>query len=88
MLLTLNNILQTNIKDLTTNDYLLLVAIQIIIAALFVFMVRYFCKLLKKREHDKPIKKTCILISFLSAVAWFIIAQIVWIITAIQISNG
>lgn len=88
MLFILNLFLQENIRNLTTNDYLLLSFYQIIIIALFVFLVRYFCKLLKQKEPDKSIKKTCILISFISAIAWFIIAQIVWIVTAIQLSGS
>ncbi|MFZ1292343.1 MAG: hypothetical protein WAR79_19775 [Melioribacteraceae bacterium] len=72
------------ISEKSNSEWIFLVSIQLLIAAFFVFMVRYFCKQLKIKDPEKPVKKTCILISFLSAIAWFIIAQIVWVITSIQ----
>ena len=88
MVLAITNLLQAPVESLTTNDYLVLVAIQLVILALFIFTIKYFCSLLKRKEPEKSIKKTCILISFLSAIAWFIIAQIVWVITTLQYSGG
>ena len=72
----------------STGDWIFLIFIQIFIAALFILVVKYFCKQLKKKEPNKTHKKTCILISFLSAITWFIIAQIVWVITTIQLSGS
>ncbi|MBK7104736.1 MAG: hypothetical protein IPH62_05580 [Ignavibacteriae bacterium] len=75
----------TSFLNLASNsDWIFLISIQLIILTFFVFTIRYFCKQLKIKEPEKPVKKTCILISFLSAIAWFIIAQIVWVITSIQ----
>jgi hypothetical protein len=51
-------------------------------------MIGYICKLVKEKDPEKSVKKTCILVWFLSAIAWFIIAQIVWIITSIQFSSS
>ena len=72
----------------TTNQWIFLIGIQIFLLAVFIFFIRYFCKLLKQKEPEKSTKKTCIIISFLSALGWFIIAQIVWVITTIQITSG
>jgi len=73
-------------QNLTSSDFIILGGIQIFLLVLFIFMVSYFCKLLRKKEPGKNIRKTCILVWFLSAIAWFIIAQIVWIITSLQYS--
>ena len=70
------------------NNYLFLIGIQVFLLAFFILMVGYFCRLFKKKNEGKSNKKTCVLIWFLSAIAWFIIAQIVWIITSIQSSGG
>lgn len=76
------------ISEKTNFEWLFLILIQILIAASFVFMVRYFCKQLKIKEPDKPSKKACIIISILSFIAWLIISQIVWIITSIQFNGN
>lgn len=68
----------------STSDWIFIAGIQAFLLTLFIFMISYFCRLLKKKEPEKPTKKTCILVWFLSAIAWFIIAQIVWIITYSQ----
>ncbi len=72
----------------STDEWIFLFAVQVILAALFVFVVRYFCRLLKEKEPNRSNKKTCIVISILSAIGWFIIAQIVWVITSIQMTSG
>jgi len=73
--------------EFTTADYLIIILIQLFLLSLFVIMVSYFCKLLKKKSEGKSIKKTCILIWVMSGIAWFIIAQIVWVITSSQYSG-
>ena len=72
----------------TTNQWIFLIGIQVFLLVVFVLFIRYICKQLKLKEPNKPTRKTCILISFLSAIAWFIIAQIVWVITTIQMTGG
>ncbi len=72
----------------SSSDIIFLVGVQVFLLALFVIMLTLFCKVLKKKEDGKSIKKTCILIWFMSAIAWFIIAQIVWILTNSQVSGG
>lgn len=71
-----------------STNYIFLIGIQVFLLAFFILMVGYFCRALKKKDAEKSTKKTCILIWFLSAIAWFIIAQIVWIITSIQSSGS
>jgi hypothetical protein len=72
----------------TTNQWIFLIGIQVVLLVVFIFFIRYFCKQLKLKEQGKSTKKTCILISFISAIGWFIIAQIVWVITTIQMTGG
>ena len=72
----------------STNDWIFLVGIQVFLLAVFVFMISFLCKLLKKKDPEKSTKKECILAWFMSAIAWFIIAQIVWIITSSQFSGA
>ncbi len=72
----------------TTNQWIFLIGIQVFLLTVFVLFIRYICKQLKLKQPEKPIKKTCILIGIISAVAWFIIAQIVWVITTIQMTGG
>ena len=72
----------------TTNQWIFLIGIQVFLLVVFILFIRYICKQLKLKEPNKPTRKTCILISFLSAISWFIIAQIVWVITTIQITGG
>lgn len=72
----------------SSSDIIFLVGVQVFLLALFVIMLIVFCKVLKKKEAGKSIKKTCILIWFMSAIAWFVIAQIVWILTNSQVSGG
>lgn len=68
-------------------EWVFLVGIQVFLIAAFIFMVGYLCRLLKKKDPDKSTKKECILAWFMSAIAWFIIAQIVWVITYTQITG-
>ncbi|PID57969.1 MAG: hypothetical protein CR986_08630 [Ignavibacteriae bacterium] len=75
-------------QTFSTVTWIFLTGIQVLILAAFVFMLVFFCKKLKAKQPDKNNKKTCIVIWFLSAVAWFLIAQIVWIITSIQMSGS
>lgn len=75
-------------ETLTTSDYWYMSFIQFFLLVLFLSMVIYVCRLVKKKDPGKSVKKTCILVWFLSAIAWFIIAQIVWIITSIQLSGS
>lgn len=75
------NIIQT---EVTTTNWFFLVGIQIFLLLLFVAMLLLFCKILKKKDPEKSIKKTCILIWFMSTIGWFIMAQIVWILTYSQ----
>ena len=72
----------------TTNQWIFLIGIQVFLLVVFVLFIRYICKQLKLKEPNKSTRKTCILISFLSAIAWFIIAQIVWVITTIQMTGS
>lgn len=64
------------------------IVIQVFLLIIFSSFIIFLCKQLKIKQPEKPVKKTCILISFLSAIAWFIIAQIVWVITSIQMSGS
>jgi hypothetical protein len=70
-----------------TNWYFL-IGIQVFLLALFIAIITYICRLVKKKYPEKSNTKTCILIWFISAIAWFIIAQIVWIVTYTQFSGG
>ena len=88
MILGIIQVLEEKVRILTTSDYVMRFAIQLFLLALYVFMVIYICKILKRKEPGKNLKKTCILIWFISAIAWFIIAQIVWIITYVQFTGG
>jgi hypothetical protein len=88
MLLNLIQVLEEKVRELTTSDYVMMVIIQVFLLGLFIFMVSYICKMLKKKEPEKDLKKTCILIWFISAIAWFIIAQIVWILTYVQFTGS
>ena len=78
------NSLLMNFIEFTTTEYAIIIFIQIFLLGLFVSMVSYFCKLLRKKSEGRSTKKTCIIIWLLSGVAWFIIAQIVWVITSSQ----
>lgn len=75
-------------KILSANDWIFIIGIQLFLLLLFIFMVSYFCRQFKKKESPKPTKKTCILIWFMSAIAWFIIAKIVWILTYSQFTGA
>jgi hypothetical protein len=68
----------------STSDWIFLVGIQVFLLAVFVFMISFLCKLLKRKNPGKSNKKECILVWFMSAIAWFIIVQIVWILTYTQ----
>jgi len=72
----------------SSSNLVFIVGIQVFLFALFVIMLTILCKVLKKKEKGKSIKKTCILVWFMSAIAWFVIAQIVWILTSSQLSGG
>lgn len=69
----------------STSDMMFLVGIQLFLLVFFIIMLTVLCKVLKKKDPEKSTKKACILIWFMSAIAWFIIAQIVWILTYSQI---
>jgi hypothetical protein len=75
-------------NGLTSSDYWIMGGIQLFLFITFLLMIGYICKLVKQKDPKKTVKKTCILVWFLSAIAWFIIAQIVWIITSIQFSSN
>lgn len=75
-------------QTFTTAAWIFLVGIQVVLLVAFIFMVSYFCKSLKKKQPEKDHKKTCVILWFISAVAWFLIAQIVWVITSIQMSGS
>jgi len=72
----------------TTNQWIFLIGIQVFLLAVFALFIRYICKQFKLKQPEKSIKKTCILVIVMSAIAWFIIAQIVWVITTIQMTGG
>ena len=78
--------LQASINS--TIDWVFIIGIQLFLLALFVVMVSFICKMVRKREPVKSVKKTCILVWFLSAIAWFIIAQIVWILIYSQFAGS
>lgn len=88
MLIAIIQVLEEKVRELNTIDYVMMIVIQLFLLALFALMVSYICKTLKKKEPDKNLKKSCILIWFISAVGWFIIAQIVWILTYVQFTGG
>lgn len=71
----------------SSSDMMFLVGIQLFLLFIFVIMLTVLCKVLKKKDPEKSTKKACILIWFMSAIAWFIIAQIVWILTYSQITG-
>ena len=71
----------------STTDWVLIIGIQLFLLASFIGMITIICKMVRRKEPSKSIKKTCILVWFLSAIAWFIIAQIVWILTFSQFSG-
>lgn len=73
---------------LSSTDYWIMGGIQTLLLTAFLLMIIYICRLVKKKDPGKLVKKTCVLVWFLSAIAWFIIAQIVWIITSIQFSGS
>ncbi len=72
----------------STSDWFFLVGIQVFLLAVFVFMISFLCKLLKRKNPEISTKKECILACFMSAIAWFIIARIVWILTYSQFSGA
>ena len=72
----------------STTDWVFIIGIQLFLFAVFVVMVSFICKMVRKREPVKSVKKTCILVWFLSGIAWFIIAQIVWILIYSQIAGA
>ncbi len=88
MIFSLLQITNEKLRELTTSDYAILIIVQILFLAMFIYMVSYICRVLKKNEPKKNLKKTCILVWFMSAIAWFIVAQIIWIITYVQLTGG
>jgi hydrogenase-4 membrane subunit HyfE len=88
MILAFVSYFQEGLEKLNSSDYSFMVGIQIFLLVVYFLLVNYFCKTLKRQEPQKSTKKTCMLIWFFSAIAWFIIAQIVWVITSIQFSGG
>ena len=70
------------------NNLVIVIGIQVFLLAVFVGLISYICRLVQEKKETKSTKKTCILIWFLSAIAWFIMAQIVWIISASQFKLG
>ncbi len=80
-------LLQIAKDKLIAPDYWIMGGIQLFLLITFLLMIGYICKLVKQKYPEKSVKKTCILVWFLSAIAWFIIAQIVWVITSIQFSG-
>lgn len=76
------------IIELSTSDYVFLILIQVFLLLLFALFVNYFCRTLKAKEPEKSTKKACIVIWIISAIAWFIISQIVLIVTASQFAGN
>ncbi|MBI1933080.1 MAG: hypothetical protein HYS24_11145 [Ignavibacteriales bacterium] len=62
--------------------------IQIFLFITFSSFIMYICRQIKLKDPEKPIKKTCILIGIVSLIAWLVIARIVWIVIAIQMSGN
>lgn len=73
---------------LSSSDWFFIIAIQVFLLALFIIMISLLCRRVKEKEDQKSVKKTCILIWFMSAIAWFVMAQIVWILTYSQFSGN
>ena len=69
---------------LTSSDWFFIIGIQVFLLLLFVSMIVFICRKLKAQNPTKSVKKTCVIVWFMSAIAWFIIAQIVWILTYSQ----
>jgi len=72
----------------STNDWIILIVIQIILLASVVLMVYKLCQMAKQKEKKETVKTTCIVISIMTFVAYFVIANMVWAITSIQLAGG
>lgn len=72
----------------STTDWVLIIGIQLFLLASFIVMITIICKVVRRKEPLNSSRKTCILVWFLSAIAWFIIAQIVWILIFSQFSGA
>lgn len=73
---------------ISSSDWFFIIAIQVFLLVLFIIMISLLCRRVKEKEDQKSVKKTCILIWFMSAIAWFVMAQIVWILTYSQFSGN
>ncbi|MCP5064722.1 MAG: hypothetical protein GY936_19980 [Ignavibacteriae bacterium] len=72
----------------STSDWIILVVIQLILLSLVVLMVYKLCQMVKQKEKKNTVKTTCIVISLMTFVAYFVLANMVWAITSIQLSGG
>jgi hypothetical protein len=71
-------------NSISQGDWIFIIGIQFFLFSLFLSMLIIICRRVKQKDPQKSSKKTCILIWFMSGIAWFIIAQIVWILTYSQ----
>ncbi|MEE9430191.1 MAG: hypothetical protein V3V16_04065 [Melioribacteraceae bacterium] len=72
----------------STSDWIILVFIQIVLLTLIVLMVYKLCQMVKRKEEKSSVKTTCIIISVMTFVAYFVLANMVWAITSIQLLGG
>ncbi len=77
--------LQTKLAEKTTGDWTILILIQIVLIALFVFMISAICKKVKPIEGEPSPKKTCIIISIMTFLAYIVMALIIWEVAEAQL---
>jgi heme/copper-type cytochrome/quinol oxidase subunit 2 len=81
---TLSLILAQQEPALTTANWVILVIIQITLAAALVLMIVKICNMLNPKENEPSKESTCRLISIMTFIAWIVIAMIVWEVTKAQ----
>lgn len=81
---TLSLILAQQEPVLTTANWVILVIIQITLAAALVLMIVKICNMLTPKENEPSKESTCRLISIMTFIAWIVIAMIVWEVTKAQ----
>jgi len=72
----------------STSDWIVLVVIQLILLSIVVLMVYKLCQMVKRKEEKSTVKTTCIVISVMTFIAYFVLANMLWVITSIQLSGG
>jgi len=77
--------LQTKLPEKTTADWIILIVIQITLAAAISLMIVKICKMLNPQEGEPSKKSTCRLISIMTFIAWIVLAMIVWEVSEAQL---